>query len=313
MDLSHISSVTLQQFEIFLSAARYENFTRAADELHMTQASVSRNIAALEKTLGLILFVRHKRRVRLTDAGRLLADGLRKAAGQLGATLEKAFEAQKCQNNTLRIGDYNTTPGEAYLLPTLEQFEAAYPDVTVVAERADPLSVMAGLFENRYDAIFFSSAGKAELEQRKMRFVPLISLAPCIVISKRHRLFEAESIALSELVGDTIVTMAVGGYSVYWEYAHSVFEQYGFPFSNIKYVDNPHTMAVELRRGTCIALMDRFFAPIEQSSLRYIEIPDCPSGLGFGLAYSPENTNPYLAKFVACGKAACAKVDTYCV
>ena len=304
MNLSSVSSITLQQFEVFLSAAKYENFTKAADELHMTQASVSRNIAALEETLGLILFVRHKRRVRLTEAGKLMAAGLKDVFDQLDITLGKAFDAQKCQYNTLRIGDYNTTPGDAYLLPSLECFEEICPGIDVSVERADPLSVMSGLLDGRYDAVFFSSAGKIELKNMKMEFVQLIQLPPCIVISRKHRLFGQKNIDFRELAGDTIVTMAVGGYSYYWEYARGVLNKYGFPFANIKYVNNPHTMAMELRRGKCIALMDRFYMPMDRNDLRYVEIPDCPQVLGFGLAYSPDNTNPFLPRFIAAAKTA---------
>lgn len=304
MNLSSVSSITLQQFEVFLSAAKYENFTKAADELHMTQASVSRNIASLEETLGLILFVRHKRRVRLTEAGKLMAAGLKDVVEQLGITLDKAFDAQKCQYNTLRVGDYNTTPGDAYLLPSLERFEEICPGIDVSVERADPLSVRSGLLEGRYDAVFFSSAGEAELKTMRMEFTPLIQLPPCIVISRKHRLFDQESIDFKELAGDPIVTMSMGGYSHYWEYARGVFEKYGFPFANVKYVNNPHTMAMELRRGKCIALMDRFYMPMDRSDLRYIEVPDCPHMLGFGLAYSPDNTNPFLPRFIAAAQTA---------
>lgn len=243
MNMSFVSCITLQQFEIFLSAAKYENLTQAAEELHMTPASVSRNIAALEMNLGLVLFIRHKRRVRLTDAGRQLAEDLKGLSRQLGSVLEKAYETQKCNYSTLRIGDFNTTPSDAYLLPVLDKFEADYPDVEVLIDRTDPLSVVSGLIEKKYDAVFFTSAGKEVFEHAGMSYVKILSLVPCIVISKRHRLFAEKEIDVQDFCNDTIVTMSTSGYSVYWDYARSIFEKYGFSVSNVKFVDNPHSSA----------------------------------------------------------------------
>lgn len=305
--MSSVSGITLQQFEIFLSAAKHENLTQAAEELHMTPASVSRNIAALEMNLGLVLFIRHKRRVRLTDAGRQLAKDLKVLSRQLSSALEKAYETQKCNYSTLRIGDFNTTPSDAYLLPILDKFEADYPDVEVLIDRTDPLSVVSGLIEKKYDAVFFTSAGKELFEHAGMSYVKILSLVPCIVISKRHRLFAENEIAVRDFCKDTIVTMATSGYSVYWDYARSIFEKYGFSVSNVKFVDNPHSIAMELRRGNCIALMDEFYMPMDRSDLRHIEIPGCEPGLGFGLASDPDNTNPYVHKFINCAKSVFAE------
>src|SRR5688500_4307548 len=63
----------LPSFWVFEAAARHENFTLAASELGMTQAAVSYQIRLLEERLGVPLFVRSKRRVTLSEAGRRLA------------------------------------------------------------------------------------------------------------------------------------------------------------------------------------------------------------------------------------------------
>ena len=72
MDIINIP-ITLQQINVFLTAAKYGNFTKASEELHMSQSSVSRNIVFIEDALGIILFVRFKKRVRLTSAGEYLS------------------------------------------------------------------------------------------------------------------------------------------------------------------------------------------------------------------------------------------------
>src|SRR3954451_15052818 len=77
----------LSAVRVFESAARHQNFTRAAEELGMTQAAVSYQIRLLEERLGLPLFARSKGRVTMTDAARRIAPLVATAF----QTLEEAF------------------------------------------------------------------------------------------------------------------------------------------------------------------------------------------------------------------------------
>lgn len=81
----------------FEAAARLENFSHAANELHLTHGAVSRAVRLLEDELGVALFERRSRRVFLTDAGRTLAravgnglDLMRQAVGELRASAARA-------------------------------------------------------------------------------------------------------------------------------------------------------------------------------------------------------------------------------
>lgn len=118
----------LDLLEAFEAAARHLSFTRAADELALTQSAVSRQIAALEESLGVPLFQRMHRALRLTEAGELFA---RTATGVLmqlqGATEQlRHIERQKTVVVT-------TTPGFAglWLIPRLSLFTARHPGVDV--------------------------------------------------------------------------------------------------------------------------------------------------------------------------------------
>ncbi|EKE45274.1 LysR family transcriptional regulator [Oceaniovalibus guishaninsula JLT2003] len=110
---------TLTAFE---AAARRESFTRAADELGVTQAAVSRRIKALETELGRPLFDRTTRRVRLTDAGRRLFE----AVGQSFDGLADAVEALRAPDTMLTIA-VSVAFGHFRLLPVLSSFRELAP------------------------------------------------------------------------------------------------------------------------------------------------------------------------------------------
>lgn len=69
----------------FLAAAQEENITRAAEKLHLTQPTLSRQLSDLEEELGQVLFLRGKRKITLTEAGRLL----QRRAGEILELCEK--------------------------------------------------------------------------------------------------------------------------------------------------------------------------------------------------------------------------------
>jgi len=82
--------MTSFQVKCFLMVAEYLSFTEAANQLFVAQSSLSRNVSNLEEELGLQLFVRTKKYVRLTPAGAILFDRFSKMEIQIQETIEKA-------------------------------------------------------------------------------------------------------------------------------------------------------------------------------------------------------------------------------
>ena len=94
----------LRHVRYFLAVAEYLNFSKAAAQLHIAQPPLSRQIKQLEEDLGVALFVRNKRRVELTKAGRVFLDEARKLVVQAGHATEAARHAQKGESGVVRIG-----------------------------------------------------------------------------------------------------------------------------------------------------------------------------------------------------------------
>ncbi|HWH84462.1 MAG TPA: transcriptional regulator GcvA [Burkholderiaceae bacterium] len=126
--MRHFHLPPLDPLEAFEAAARHLSFTRAADELALTQSAVSRQIAALEAHYGVPLFRRLHRALRLTDEGQRLAQTVGEMLGRLhlvGGELERDRRAK-----TVVV---TTTPGFAglWLIPRLAGFTASHAEVDV--------------------------------------------------------------------------------------------------------------------------------------------------------------------------------------
>ncbi|HEX7982536.1 MAG TPA: LysR substrate-binding domain-containing protein [Duganella sp.] len=144
------STAALSAFE---SAARHQSFTKAADELALTQSAVCRQIGALEEFLGVKLFRRSRRGVLLTDAG---ATYSRQVTARLDEVERDTLDlmAKGGQGGVLELGVVPTFATK-WLMPRLALFARAHPDITVnLSARTRPF-----LFdETRFDAAIHAGA-----------------------------------------------------------------------------------------------------------------------------------------------------------
>ena len=296
------SSLTLQQINIFLTAAKYGNFTKASEELHMSQSSVSRNIVLMEESLGIILFVRVKKRVRLTEAGEYLKKALVKPYAQLENVFNHALELQANSYKTLKVCDVDTTSPDHYLFPVTELFENENPEADLSIARKDPVSVIDDLSAGKYDMAFHPSVYSDAITQSGLEYQKFIDLKPCLIISRRHSLYKKPDLSYHDLIDNPVVAVSGGKYSMYNDYVKRIMKLIGMEENPIKVVDNPFTVSTELSRKDYVAILDEYYSPLGKEAVRYVEITDIPSFFGFVIAYSPESNNPYIYRFIRCCK-----------
>lgn len=126
----HFDDVQLGSIELFCLAAETGSFTAAANLAGVTPAAVSRSVARLEERLGVRLFVRTTRQMRLTDSGRVYYQQCRQALTQLVDAEREVTGQQSQPSGLLRISV--PTPYAHYrLLPKLPAFRRLFPDVQV--------------------------------------------------------------------------------------------------------------------------------------------------------------------------------------
>ena len=111
----------------FEAAARHQSFTRAADELALTQSAICRQIGGLEAFLGLALFRRSRRGVQLTEAGQSYA---RRIAAQLDAVERDTLSVMGQGAMSLELAVVPTF-GTQWLVPRLKHFQALHPQITL--------------------------------------------------------------------------------------------------------------------------------------------------------------------------------------
>jgi DNA-binding transcriptional LysR family regulator len=192
--------VELRHLRYFIAVAEELNFSRAAERLHMAQPPLSAAIRQLERELGVDLFVRTTREVRLTDAGRAFLEGARRTLADAERAAEDAKRAGAGELGRLRIGFSWSTRFET--LPALGRaFRASHPGVELLAQEMWNARMPPAFRSGTIDiAVSLCPEIAAELELSPIRKERLVALLP-----ESHPLAREEAIPLSALADEEFI------------------------------------------------------------------------------------------------------------
>ncbi|HEX2410384.1 MAG TPA: LysR substrate-binding domain-containing protein [Solirubrobacteraceae bacterium] len=186
--------VELRHLRYFIAVAEELNFSRAAQRMHMAQPPLSAAIRQLERDLGVDLFVRTTREVRLTDAGHAFLAGARRTLADAERAAEDAKRAAAGELGHLRIAYSWSTRFET--LPALGRaFRASHPDVELLAQELWNARMPPAFAGGSIDiAVSLCPEIAAELELAPIRKEHLVALLP-----ETHSLAHQDAIPLSAL------------------------------------------------------------------------------------------------------------------
>ncbi|CAB3858480.1 MAG: LysR family transcriptional regulator [Achromobacter mucicolens] len=281
------SMMALQCFE---AVARHMSVTRAAEELHMTQSAISKQIAQLEALLRNPLFLRVRRRLQLTPAGALYQSEVRTILNQVDMS-SRYILTYGSETQVLTIGTQPTF-GSRWLIPRLQRFMAAHPDIQVkVRSETRPFDLM----QAKIDISFFFGHGTLPgaqcLELFEADVVPVC--APGFLRGGRIA-------SLDDLSQQTLIQCASRPEAWHDYFSHQQFQSdssYHGPRFDTFY------MCVRAAEGGCgIALTPRLLAEEELQAGKLV-IPwgyVQPSDGAYFVAYSEHSAEvPKIKQFVA--------------
>ncbi|MBQ2803607.1 MAG: LysR family transcriptional regulator [Lachnospiraceae bacterium] len=140
----------LEYYKVFYYTAKLSSVTKAAMELSISQPAVSQALKQLEKSMGVSLFYRVARGVKLSKEGELLFSYIEKGYEQMELGVKKLQQMQNLELGEIRIGASDMTL-QFYLLPYLETFHESYPDIKVTVTNAPTPETLELLEEGKID------------------------------------------------------------------------------------------------------------------------------------------------------------------
>ncbi|MBR8834466.1 MAG: LysR family transcriptional regulator [Stigonema ocellatum SAG 48.90 = DSM 106950] len=200
--------MTFEQLRIFMAVAKLLHFTRAAEELSMTQPAVSAAIQSLEAEYGVKLFHRAGRNTQITDAGKLLQTEAQKILEQVALTERSLRELNNLQQGELKLGS-SFTVGNYWLPDKIAQFKRQYPGIVINCTLGNAEEISEGTAIGLFDLGLVTGEIKASLQNcLKQEVVGSDRLK--IVVGKSHYWYDKTDISPAELLTTTWVMRESG-------------------------------------------------------------------------------------------------------
>lgn len=184
----------------FYEVARYGSFRLAAEQINIAASAISRQIQLLEQELGVKLFDRDRKGLRLTAAGDALLARTRGAMAELSSALSDIADLAGTQRGTVRVG-LNETVAREFATGLLAEFRSAHPMVNIDITVANTSELAPALLDGALDVMVgYGSPLRDGLEQ-----VAGFTLETCITVRADHRLAQYPSVRVADLVDERFV------------------------------------------------------------------------------------------------------------
>lgn len=196
--------LTLRQFRVFEAVARNLSFSRAAEELHLSQPAVSMQVRGIEVILGMPLTEQLGKKIFLTDAGHEVLHASQAITARLDDLQANLAQLRGMESGRLNIAVTSTV--NAVATDILARFRSRHPGVSIhlaVSNRAEVLDLLAS---NRTDlAIMGQVPENLGLEATRFMDNPLVAIAP-----PGHPLTRKKSISMQELAAESFLVREAG-------------------------------------------------------------------------------------------------------
>lgn len=241
----------VRDLQVFLSVAKHLNYTRAAEEVNLSQPSVSVRMRQLEQDLGSKLFEQLGKKIALTEAGHLLVPFATRIIAAMSDARHAIGELRGLERGLLRIGA-STTPG-MYLIPrTIARFKQRYPKIEVHLAVRDTRQIEDGVIRNDFDFGFVGG----HLAGDEVDVLPWIIDELILIAPTRHRLASRKMVRPNDLAGEKFISREQGSATRAAVSAH--LRTWPIAVEAVMELENPESVKKAVQHGLGIAFISSF-------------------------------------------------------
>ena len=217
----------LRHLRYFVTIAEQLSFRRAAERLHLSHPTLTKQINDLENELGLKLLIRNHRQVELTEVGRGFLVDARRTLASAQQAIAHAHEVATGERGRLTVGTIGTL-SQAFLDDALARFRELFPLVEVTVLHLDTRAQIEALLNDSIMlGITFRGPSFDEIAGEELTMKLLLRCPYCIVYSKHRSLPKGRALKLSDYRDDNFLTYSPGIFDDYEHVVRSVCQLYG--------------------------------------------------------------------------------------
>lgn len=251
--------MNFKQLEIFTVLADTLNFTKTAEQLYLSQTTVTLQIKSLEEELGVKLFDRTSRSVRLTYPGEVFLEGAKELLEKSEQTVRRTRLVSKGYTGQLRIGfadEMNATG----LAGMLREFSKTQPQVLLNIRSEYPGSLLKGLLADEYDVIFtpsFRKIGNEKLSRHVMGTYRTVA-----AFQRDHPFGKKKELKYSDFEGENIIV--ISGEAQELDSAADFLHQldvHNINYNQVAKTDTIDAVFIMLEAGMGVTVLNEYLAP----------------------------------------------------
>ncbi len=289
----NFKQINLLQINYFLELAKHLNFTEAAKSLYVSQPSLSKQIALFEKEIGIQLFFRTKRSVRLTPAGTVLLKELSGITAHIENAINKSKQPNLGENSTLTIGFLEAMDTGTFLPRLIKEFTEKYPGVDLSFERHSFKVLREKLITGSLDVIFTMSF---EIDDSMGVLSDIVyKTNSSIVLSSSHPKAGLEKLSVADLADEDFIFISRDESPRGFDSEVGLCMRYGFTPKIVKQVPNIESILLCVESGLGVALFDSSVRLYNKDAFKLFQVDD--DFIGIAMAWKKENLNPAIPLF----------------
>jgi DNA-binding transcriptional LysR family regulator len=287
----------LRHLRYFVAVGEEQHYGRAAERLHVAQPALSRQIQDLEEEIGVKLFERLPRGVKISAAGISFLDDVRRILQQVNDATIRAGRVARGQSGTLRVGFTESASWHGVVPDSFRQFRSTQPDAELQLYPSASVEQIHAVRSGHLDAGFVFSMSKADpdLDQLLVAIHHLVLAVP-----RGHPLTKVRKLRLRDMSDSAFVWFPRRQSPAYYDRLMQECSRGGLRTPQIvqEAVDQATILSlVSCRLGVAfVSDATRWRCP---AGVILLPVADLNLPLSFSLVWRKDNTSPLLSRFVA--------------
>ena len=284
--------MTFEQLDYFIASVESETFFDAAESMHTTQSTLSKQIKKLEKELGVELWDRRRRRAELTPAGKAFYKEAQKLTRQYHEACQEMKKFQPAAEPELRVG---TLPflAQYHLTERIRHFVQLHPEITLALSEVEEDALLTGLSLDTFDLII---ARETMIDKKLYFFHSIAEDTLSVILPSDHPLANRSTLALDDIRSERFILMHP--YTSIYQLCQELFEN-AFIQPEILRTARVESIISAVQIGEGISLFpESNFHLFQHNNVIAVPLKDAPT-LQIGIAYKKDREmNPILRNFL---------------